>query len=210
MILPVRNKFPGALYYSFLMNILRIAAVAGFAWFCGAVSAQAANGDCFCAKKMDGGKYQVVRFAKAECKGVPYKSNGRPPWENGVGMCKSQTPIPAAASPAELDRRCYCFKSENNGGIRQHKLVNYPTAPQCKQATYSGDTNLWNHVMPCDLAEDCKKNTKACSKKLEQATKKLGDKDPVKAARASNEVLEITKRCKEIDDFCYVKPMKNK
>lgn len=199
------------------MRSLPLAAVVSLACLASAIPARASNADCFCVKNDSSSgvkKYQVIRYRKPACADVQYKSNGKAPWDNGVPPCSSSikvrsTPASSPAAADELMRRCFCTKRVNGDGLKQYKVVSYPTVPECKGATYKQKgQGPWENTNNCDRAEVCKKNSDRCKKDLDDATKKLSDKDPLKAMRAQNEVVNITKRCQEIEESCYTNPPK--
>lgn len=198
------------------MKLPLIAAVLGLAWSLGAGNANAASmADCFCTKQVDGGapgKYKVFRRGKPECKDVKYDAKGRQPWEVGVGFCsgasKNSSKPDASPSSPELIRRCFCFKQGNKDGIQQIFVVSYPTVPQCKNARYKEvGTGAWDNTLPCDAAKNCKNETKKCEEKLEKLQKKATDKNQAKASKALNDIVALTKKCKAVEDFCYLDPI---
>lgn len=202
------------------MRHLPLAALVSLAGLMAAAPARAANADCFCARASGGGgsakPYEVVRLNKPACANVPYKSNGKPPWQNGVPACpNSMRTRPQGTSPSspkasdEMMRRCFCHKQVKNGGIQQFKVVSYATVPECKGLSYTPkEGGPWENTLFCEAAENCADNVKKCKKKLDKATKRLSDKDPMKVMQAQNDIVTLSKRCQEIDKACYVDGLK--
>lgn len=188
----------------------------GLAFFAAATPASAANADCFCARASgnSGKPYEVVRLKKKACADVPYKSNGKPPWQNGVPTCPDsvRTRSSAPSSPKakdELMRRCFCHKLDDGGGIKRFKVVSCSTVPECKGLKYQEKAmGPWENTLTCGHAENCKASMKRCKKDLDKLTKQLTDKDPNKVMRAQNEIVNVSKRCHAIEDGCYINPQK--